>query len=83
MGATIFEIVGGQLNPPLVKSAGTKRLGKRRVKFSVLHENGLYSPAMFFKFQTEFFSGCSPLWITCTEIEFDSGRCPIFQNIGL
>ena len=32
------------------------------------------SPARFSKFQTEFYSGCSPFWITCIEIE--SCRCP-------
>ena len=33
MGATVFEIAEGRLDPPpLVKGVGTKRLGKGRVK---------------------------------------------------
>ena len=44
--------------------------------FSVLHENGLFP-----KFQTEFSSGCSLLWITCIEIEFYSSQCLISTKI--
>ena len=32
------------------------------------------SPARFSKFQIEFSSGCSPLWITCIKIEFFGAR---------